>query len=178
MKLTTYSTTSMNKTQVRVITIVLAAMILICAWHVGGALVWARAEEESTTTAWALCKPGTYVNIRLWPSKKAAEVGYLDPCDKVEVDGRVKDGFAHIVEPLDGWVYAGYLTFSEPKAVNANYIVVARKRVATRRWIDGPQMGTRPWLINGSELTVYYISEDWAITSRGFVRSEWLEEDP
>ena len=178
MNTTRNYTTSKAKKQARALLILLAAAVLICGWHFGGQAVRARAEEETTVTAWALCKPGTYVNIRLWPSKKATEVGYLDPCDKVECDGRVKDGFAHIVEPLDGWVYAGYLTFSEPKNVNSRYVVIAKKRVAARRWIDGPQMGTKPWLINGSEVTVYYMSADWAITSRGFVRSEWLEEDP
>lgn len=132
--------------------------------------------EDSTTTAWALCK--SYINIRLWPSKEATAVGFLDPCDSVEVDGRTKNGFAHIVEPLDGWVYAGYLTFSEPKAVGETYTVVARRRVAARRWVDGPQMGTKPWLINGSEVQVLYMSEDWALTSRGYVKSEWLEVDP
>lgn len=132
--------------------------------------------EDSTTTAWALCK--SYINIRLWPSKEATAVGFLDPCDSVEVDGRTKNGFAHIVEPVDGWVYAGYLTFSEPKAIGQKYTVVARRRVAARRWVDGPQMGTKPWLINGSEVQVLYMSEDWALTSRGYVKSEWLEVDP
>lgn len=155
---------------------ILAVLILAAGvFTINYSGIRARA-EESTTTAWALCK--SYINIRLWPSKHATAVGFLDPCDKVEVDGRTKDGFAHITEPLEGWVYAGYLTFSEPKEIGQTYTVVARKRVAARRWVDGPQMGTKPWLINGSEVKVMYMSEDWALTSRGYVKSEWLEADP
>ena len=155
---------------------ILAVLILAAgAYATNYSGIRARA-EESTTTAWALCK--SYVNIRLWPSKTATEVGFLDPCDRVEVDGRTKDGFAHVTYPVDGWVYAGYLTFSEPKAIGQTYTVVARKRVAARRWVDGPQMGTKPWLINGSQVKVLYMSDDWALTDRGYVKSEWLEEDP
>lgn len=153
----------------------LALALAVTVFTVNYHGIRARA-EDSTTTAWALCK--SYINIRLWPSKEATAVGFLDPCDSVEVDGRTKNGFAHIVEPLDGWVYAGYLTFSEPKEIGQKYTVVARRRVAARRWVDGPQMGTKPWLINGSEVTVLYMSEDWALTSRGYVKSEWLEVDP
>lgn len=155
---------------------ILAALILaIGVFFTSYAGIRARA-EETTAYAWALCK--TYINIRLWPSTEATAVGYLDPCDRVEVDGRTKSGFAHVVYPVDGWVYAGYLTFSEPQAVGEKYIVVAPRRVAARRWVDGPQMGTKPWLINGSEVTVLYMSEDWALTTRGYVKSEWLEVDP
>lgn len=155
---------------------VLAALALVLGVFTaayGG--IRARA-EESTTSAWAICK--SYINIRLWPSTEATAVGYLDPCDRVEVDGRTKSGFAHVVYPVDGWVYAGYLVFSEPKAVGETYTVVARRRVAARRWVDGPQMGTKPWLVNGSTVTVLYMSDDWALTNRGYVKSEWLEADP
>lgn len=133
-----------------------------------------RARAEAVTTpAWILCKD--YVLIRMWPSRKATEVGQLDPCDEVEIDGRTKDGFAHIVAPVDGWVWAGNIVFSQPVEVNEKYTVVARTRVACRRWCDGPQVAERPWLISGSEVRVYYMSDEWAVTARGYVRTEWLE---
>lgn len=173
-KITAYFTTKRNM-KTRILMILLALVLAVIAFTGNYGAIRARA-EESTTNAWALCK--SYINIRLWPSKEATAVGFLDPCDKVEVDGRTKNGFAHIVEPVDGWVFAGYLTFSEPQEIGATYSVVARRRVAARRWIDGPQMGQKPWLINGSEVTVFYMSDDWAITSRGFVMSEYLEAAP
>lgn len=159
----------------KALAVIAALVFLASAWHWGGQLAYARA-SETTTTAWALCE--SYINVRLWPSKKATAVGYLDPCDPVEVDGRTKDGFAHIVEPMDGWVHAGYLVFSEPTKSDEKYTVIAKKRVAARRWVDGPQMGQKPWLINGSEVQVLYWSEDWSLTNRGYVKSEFLEVDP
>ena len=175
MKNTTNYSTTISSRRTRLITILIALVLAVIAFTGNYGAIQARA-EETTTNAWALCK--TYINIRLWPSKEATAVGFLDPCDRVEVDGRTKNGFAHVTYPVDGWVYAGYLTFSEPKAVGETYTVVARRRVAARRWVDGPQMGTKPWLINGSEVTVLYMSDDWALTNRGYVKAEWLEAAP
>ena len=130
-------------------------------------------ERDITTKAWVICE--NYVNIRDWPSKGATGAGQLDPCDTVEVDGRTKNGFAHIVAPVDGWVWAGNLVFSEPEKVGATAYVTANKRVACRRWVDGPQVESKPWLINGSTVQVFYMSAEWACTSRGYIQSEWLE---
>ena len=111
----------------------------------------------------------------LRPSRKATEVGQLDPGDEVEIDGRTKDGFAHIVSPIDGWVWAGNIVFSKPEKVERSAFVTANKRLAARRWGDGPQVDEKPWLICGSEVTVYWMSDEWAVTSRGYLKSEFLE---
>ena len=155
--------------------IALTAVLAVGSYHLSVKANDARAEAV-TTQAWILVSD--YVNIRLWPNKRATEVGHLDPCDEIEIDGRTKDGFAHIVSPVDGWVHAGYIVFSKPEKINETYSVVARRRVAARRWIDGPQCGTKPWLINGSEVKVLYMNGEWAVTSRGYVKSEWLEAAP
>ena len=34
------------------------------------------------------------------------------------------------------------------------------------------------WLVNGSTVEVFYTAEGWACTSRGYIKSEWLEVDP
>lgn len=57
------------------------------------------------------------------------------------------------------------------------YVCVAKNRVACRKWMNGPKTAT-PWLRNGSTVQVFFIAGDWAITSRGYIRSEWLEADP
>ena len=159
----------------KALTIILAVVVLFAVYSLQ--TEWLNAKAERTVTeAWILCSD--YINIRMWPSKKATSVGQLDPCDEIEVDGRTKDGFAHIVSPVDGWVHAGYITFSKPEAIGETYSVCAKKRVACRRWIDGPKVDRRPWLINGSEVQVLFMSDDWAVTSRGYVKSEWLEAAP
>jgi len=147
-------------------------VILVAVIIAAGAILTARSEDV-TTPAWVICKD--YVVVRMWASRRATEVGQLDPCDPIEIDGKTKDGFAHIVAPMDGWIHAGYITFSEPQKIDETGVVVAKKRVAARRWCDGPQVDSRPWLICGSEVKVYYMSDDWACTSRGYVKSEWLE---
>ena len=162
-------TTSCAKRTVLVLLLVVA---MAAGYFTGDALFKARAEDV-TTPAWVICKD--YVVVRMWASRRATEVGQLDPCDPIEIDGKTKDGFAHIVAPMDGWIHAGYITFSEPQKIDETGVVVAKKRVAARRWCDGPQVDSRPWLICGSEVKVYYMSDDWACTSRGYVKSEWLE---
>ena len=99
----------------------------------------------------------------------------MDPGDRIEIDGKTKDGFAHIVSPMDGWVWAGNVVFSEPEQVNRTAYVTAKKRVACRRWVDGPKVDSKPYLISGSEVRVYWQSADWAVTSRGYIKTEWLE---
>lgn len=147
--------------------IALLLLVLICPAAV--------AEEQP---AWILCGKGSIVNIRLNPRKLSAEAGFLDACDKVVVDGLKKNGYTHIVEPLEGWVHSGYVVYSEPVKSGEKYVVVAKKRLAARRWIDGPRMEKKPWLKNGTTVTVYYWSETWCVTSMGYLQSQWLEVCP
>ena len=152
----------------------LALVLSVVAYAVATEINRARAESV-TTKAWVLSS--TYVNIRMGASKKAPIVGQLDPGDDLEIDGKVDGWFAHIVAPVDGWIHSGYLTFSKPKQVNQTYTVTAKKRLMCRRWIDGPKVAEKPYLINGSEVKVLWISSEWACTNRGYLKSEWLEEN-
>ena len=154
--------------------------VLIGAWRWGGQAVRARAEEETTIDCWVLCKPGDYVNLRMWASKSAEIVGYLECGDRFQTDGKTKDGFIHVLDAgdCDCWIYSGYVVTEEPKPVFQVYVCVAKNRVACRRWVDGPQIQGTGWLRNGSTVDVFYVAGDWAITSRGYIRAEWLEVDP
>ena len=154
--------------------IILALVLSVAAYTVATEINRARAENV-TTKAWVLSS--TYVNIRMGASKKAPIVGQLDPGDDLEIDGKVDGWFAHIVAPVDGWIHSGYLTFSKPTHVNNTYTVTAKKRLMCRRWIDGPKVAEKPYLINGSEVKVLWISSEWACTNRGYLKSEWLEEN-
>ena len=96
-------------------------------------------------------------------------------------DGTSSDGWIRcygIGEYGEGWIYSGYVAIEEPKPVYEQYVCVAKTRVACRKWIDGPKVDGYAWLTNGSNVQVFYIAGDWAITSRGYIRSEWLEVDP
>lgn len=141
-----------------------------------------KAAEEQPISCWILCKPGSQVNIRRTPGKDGIIDGFLECGEGFRTDGVCRNGFVHalgLTENGEGWIYCGFVVTDRPEKVYENYVCVARNRAACRRWCDGPQItGRIGWLYNGSNVTVFYRSEEWSVTSRGYVRSEWLEVDP
>ena len=136
--------------------------------------------EEALVKVYALCKPGSQVIVRRTPAKNAMEVGYLEVGDSFLTDGSSSNGYIRcygIGEYGEGWVYCGYVTEYEPEPVYETYCCVAKTRVACRRWMNGPKTSL-PWLTNGSDVQVFYIAGDWACTSRGYIKAEYLEVDP
>ena len=160
------------------VTIIGALAVVIMAltgWAIGGA-----EENDSLVKCWILCKPGSQVNVRRTPSKKSEQVGFLEVGDWFWTDGNSADGWIRcygIGEYGEGWIYSGYVVTEEPVKVYEQYVCVAKKRVACRTWIGGPKT-SKPWLANGSNVSVFYEADGWAITSRGYIQSEWLEVDP
>jgi hypothetical protein len=137
--------------------------------------------EDELVKCWIMCKPGSQVNVRRTPSKHSMEVGYLDAGDWFLTDGTSANGWIRcygIGEYGEGWVYCGYVTTEEPEAVFEQYVCCAPKRVAIRRWMNGPRIERTPWLTNGSNVDVFFIADGWACTSRGYIQAEWLEADP
>ena len=137
--------------------------------------------EDELVKVWVMCKPGSQVNVRRTPDKRSMEVGYLDSGDWFLTDGTSADGWIRcygIGEYGEGWVYCGYVVTEEPVAVFEQYVCCAPKRVAIRRWMNGPKVDGSAWLTNGSDVDVFYIADGWACTSRGYISAEWLEVDP
>lgn len=157
------------------ILVVVAGTIYLAALNAG----LARAEAR-LAKCWALCKPGSQVTLRRTPSKRAAEVGYLECGDWFMTDGVSSNGYIRVYgigEYGEAWIYCGFVATEEPVEVNMRYCCVAPNRVACRRWMDGPQT-QNPWLKNGSDVKVYAIAGEWACTARGYIKSEFLEADP
>lgn len=140
-------------------------------------LLFSAAAAESR---WVLCK--NYVNVRIDPDKQSEIVGYLDACDEFETDGTARNGYIQVMgigEAGCGWIFAGFSCDEKPEKVNGRFVCVARRRVACRRWTDGPRIrGKIGWLYNGSNVTVYFQTSEWSVTSRGYIATEWLERDP
>lgn len=139
----------------------------------------ARGEDSKEThTMYTLCMENDYVNIRLKPSVKSEATGYLTCGDPVELDGKERNGFCHIIgmtEYGEGWVYSGYLVSDPPKDMNgAKYQIVSDGRVACRKSISGKR---RCWAKNGEVIRVWYWSEEWCLTSKGFVQTRYLEAE-
>jgi len=130
----------------------------------------ARAEDN----IWALCK--TFVNIRERPSTRSQAIGYLDCGDGVETDWEMKNGWLHCInlslEMTEGWVYAGYMIEDKPEVVNAVFTVVSDGRVALRKEIGGKR---KAWAKPGKSLKVLWRSNEWSLTNKGYIRSEFLE---
>ena len=133
--------------------------------------------EENLAKAYVLCQPGDYVNARWSPNRKSESVGRLDCGDEIWLDGKTKNGFAHYVdatfEACECWVYTGYIVFDKPVFKGGQVAVVASSgRLAARKNCTGE---VRKWLKSGSEVQVFWWSEEWCVTNYGFVKTEYLE---
>ena len=136
---------------------------------------------SAAETRWIICKPGAQVMIRSEPDKGADECGFLEVGDSFETDGKIRNGFieAYGVGDGGGWIYCGYVVDEPPKEINERYICAANVQAACRRWVDGPRIkGTNGWLKQGRTVKVYFRTDAWSVTNRGYIRSEWLEPDP
>jgi hypothetical protein len=156
-------------------------LAVVCA-GIGYMIGTAAQAEDQTVMCWVMCKPGNFVNVRKNPNKNSEIVGYLDCGDDFKTDAEIRNGFIHVYgigEYGEGWVYCGYVATEKPEAVFQNYVCVAKNRVACRRWMNGPRIeGRSGWLYNLDTVSVFYIADGWAMTSRGYIQSEWLEVDP
>lgn len=138
----------------------------------------ASAAGEEYREGWIMCQPDSYVNIREAPKTSANESGYLVAGDRIFLDGKVKNGYAHCVrlstEASEGWVYKGFISSYEPVKDGREYRIRSKGRVAARRSISGDR---RCWLHNDDILTVHLRSDDWCLTNKGFVKSEFIDFD-
>ena len=152
-----------------VILVVILAALLIC----GG-----RAECSSV---WVLCKPTSGVYIRTKPDKHAPEAGYADASAELKTDGKIRNGFIHVVdlaaEVSEGWIYVGYVSAEKPEwLAGSEAIVTGEGRVACRRWQNGERLsGSSGWVIPGDWVQVFYRTGEWCVTNRGFISTELLD---
>ena len=130
---------------------------------------------------YVLCRPDDHVNMRFSASTKSEIVGYLDCGDEVETDGVVKKDnkgrkWIHIVSPCvesgDSWVCSMYLQESRVTIQKCSAYVIAKGRTALRRSPNGKRI---KWLENGDEVSIIAMSNEWALTSKGYVKMDYLE---
>lgn len=135
-------------------------------------VIWAGACADGY---FILCKPGTSVNAHISPKKRSQVVGWYDCGDYIETDGVEKNGFVHAVnvglEVSEAWISKRYLIDEQPTLIELRVIIIGGGRVAARRWVDGKRSA---WLKPGTEVTVYAWSQEWAITNRGYIKTEFL----
>lgn len=134
----------------------------------------ARAEEQ---TRWVLCQPGNRVNLRIGPGKGYSSVGWLEIGDSFTTDGEKRNGWIRVLDrgECECWIFGGYVVEEKPQAIGETWYVAAKKQLACRRWVNGPQIKGREWLKNGREVQVFYVAGEWAVTNLGYVEASWLE---
>lgn len=163
-----------EKAKAQMMAILATAIGIFIGTFIGLQLV-ARGEENRLTEAWVLCQPDSFVNIRSRASSRSEYAGMLLSGDQIWVDGRTKDGYAHCEnmsnELGEGWVHAGYIVFEEPEEVNKECRISSNGRVSCRRTIGGDR---RCWVVDGSEVFVYQVAGEWAVTDKGFVKTEFI----
>lgn len=129
---------------------------------------------EDLWEAYVVCQPGDYVNVRLNPSRKSEAVGYADAGDSIIIDGTEKNGYLrcyYIGEMGVGWIHKGYVVYDKPERVNITAKVNCKFRVRARQYIGGKR---RAWLKKNDEVKVYWLSDDWCVTNKGFVKTKYL----
>lgn len=154
-------------------------LLVVVAVLIGMVIGSCGKSEETLAECWAMCKPGSRVTVRREPSKKAAEAGYLECGDSFRTDGVSVDGWIRCYGVGEnGWVYCGYVCTEKPRKVGMRYVCSANSQVACRKWMAGPQIEDRPWIRNGETCEVFVTDGEWAVTSRGYIRIQYLDPDP
>lgn len=158
-----------RKVVVLVIEIILIAILVFAAVN---AYNYAFAESD---VYFIICNPESHVNARNKPQKAASIVGRLECGDMVRTDGRQKNGYYHIIdcsfEQDEAWISGSYLVQDKPYIGEWHSSIISEGRVAARRNVNGKRLR---WLNPGTGITIYVLSNEWCITNRGFIRSEYL----
>ena len=128
---------------------------------------------------YVLCKPSAYVNARISPSAKSEAIGRFDCGDSIETDWVTKkdkngNRWVHVIGTLesDAWISESFIQDSPVIIENAKATVVANGRTAVR---DKPNGKRNKWVNNGSDITIFAYSNEWAITKNGYISMECIE---
>lgn len=139
-------------------------IVFLCAL-----IVCASALSE---TVYVLCQPDSFVYIRQFPKKGAEMAGYAELGDALETDGIKKNGYLLVYGfEGDAWISTGFVTWNPVTIFTLKTQINSKGRVACRRAINGTR---RKWLKDGEKVVIYAFSDDWAVTDKGFVQTQYL----
>ena len=159
----------------KVLILIVELLLIALVIYAVTAILDSAALSEELDEVWVICQPNDYVNVRLNPSRKSQVVGFADAGDRILTDGRKKNGYLRcygIGEAGEGWIFAGYVVWDKPERISGSAVVVSNGRLAARKYIGGKR---RCWLKNMDIVKVYWISEEWAVTDKGFVKGRFIE---
>ena len=164
----------MKEWQKWIVVVIEIALLVGAVWG----CIWAfrtvgLAEEQMD--CWVICQPTDYVNVRRRPGRRSEIVGRAEAGMRFQTDGKEKSGFIHVIgvgEYGEGWISSGYVSWSRPEDMDREMEISSRGRVACRKCIGGKR---RCWALDGEKVRVYWMADGWAVTSRGFIQSQYLE---
>ena len=162
-----------KKLLVTVLEIILIALVVWMAIYILNGVSFA----DELITAYVLCQPDDYINVRMNPSRRSMIVGYAEVGYSFLTDMVTRNGFLKcygIGEMGEGWIYKGYVVFDEPVEVNKTGYSNSKSKLAARKTIGGK---VRKWLHNLDAFMVYWMSDEWCVTSRGFIKTRFVELD-
>ena len=135
--------------------------------------------EGTETKAYVVCQPKDWVNARTGPSRKSVSLGELRTGDVVWVTGEQKGRYVLCdndrFEQGECWVHSGYIVYDEPEWMDGRTgTVTCKGPLMARKNVDGE---VRKQLKPGAEIQVYWKTNEWCVTSAGFVMTEYIEID-
>jgi len=159
----------------------IAAVIGAAVLMAMAGVMFAEAEETRGVVMYAVCNPGSTVNVRERASSRAAATGYLELGDEVEALEEKKDNRGRTWTRIDSgqfeaeeaWVLSAYLTADKVEEIMDEWEVCAKGRVALRSAPDGKRI---KWLKPGEKVWVFARAGEWIIVKGGYVKAEYLKE--
>ena len=133
--------------------------------------------DESEIKAYVVCQPGDWVNARTGPSRKSKSLGELRTGDVIWVTGEKENKYYKCdtdqFEQGECWVHSGYIVYDEPEWIGGRTgTVISNQVLMARKNINGE---VRLQLKPGTEIQVFWKTDDWCVTSVGFVMTDYLE---
>ena len=132
--------------------------------------------NAETYTMYAVCANGN-VNVRAEPSYRARIEGHVEfgwdveVIDEKKVNGVTWYKVNGITELGYGWIVETCLIDFEPEKVDISATVNANGRVAVYKKINGAR---KTWAKNKSEVHIKIYSDQWCLTDKGWIKTEYL----
>ena len=124
------------------------------------------------------CEPQAYVNVRSQPSGIA--IGWVECGNDVSTDWEIKKRngkeWIHVIdlamEETEGWICTDYVSTTPIIVESRTAYACPNERVAIRK---SPNGKLKRWLYNGDKTNVIAWNDEWAITTEGYVKVEFLD---